>query len=66
MFIKKECVVGLCASERGETFSCLHTQMVVKFHISSLKILNKVLNEELGRDDPKKALDEHVLHYKQL
>jgi len=40
--------------------------MVVKFHISSLKILNKVLNEELGWDDPKKALDEHVMHYKQL
>jgi hypothetical protein len=38
-------------------------QMVVKLHISSLKILNKVLKERLGWDDPKKkkkAQYEHV------
>ncbi len=66
MFIKKECVVRLCALERGGTLSHLHTQMVVKFHISSLKMLNKVFNERLGWDDPKKALYRHVMHYKQL
>jgi len=29
-------------------------------------MLNKVLNEQLGWDDPKKALDEHVVHYETL
>jgi hypothetical protein len=66
VFIKKECVVRLSALEMGESFSHLHTQMVNKFHISSLKMLNKVLHEQVGCDDPKKALDEHVVHYKQL
>ncbi len=50
-----------CALERGGTLSHLHMQMVVKLHISSLKILNNVLKEKLGCDDPKKkALYEHV------
>jgi hypothetical protein len=48
MFIKKECVVGLCALERGGTLSHLHMQVVIKLHISSLKMLNKVLKEWLG------------------
>ncbi len=48
VFIKKECVVGLCTLERGGTFSHFHMQMVVKLHISSLKMLNKVLKEQLG------------------
>jgi hypothetical protein len=43
-----------CALERGGTLSHLHMQMVVKLHISSLKILNKVLKERLGWNDPKK------------
>jgi hypothetical protein len=64
MFIKKECVVGLCALERGGTLSHLHMQMVVKLHISSLKMLNKVFKEWLGWDDPKKAPNGHVVHCK--
>jgi hypothetical protein len=43
----KECVAKLCALKRGGTLSYLHTQMVVKLHISSLKMLNKVLKEWL-------------------
>ncbi len=66
VFIKKKCVVGLCALKRGGTFSHLHMQMVVNLHISSLKMLNKVLKEQLGWDDPKKTLDGHVMHCKQL
>ncbi len=64
MVIIKECVVGLCALERGGTLSHLHMQMVVKLHISSLKLLNKVFKEWLRWDDPKKALDGHIVHYK--
>jgi hypothetical protein len=52
--ITKECVAGLCALERGHIILHLHMQMVVKFHISSLKMLNKVFKEWLGWDDPKK------------
>jgi hypothetical protein len=29
-------------------------------------MLNKVLKEQLGWDDPKKSLDGHVMHYKQF
>jgi hypothetical protein len=54
VFIIKKCVARLCALERGDTLSHLHMQMVVKFHISSLKMLNKVFKEWLGWDDPKK------------
>jgi len=64
MFIKKECVVGLCALERGGTLSHLHMQMIVKLHISSLKMLNKVLKEWLGWDDPNKAPIGQVVHCK--
>lgn len=66
MFFIKKCVVKLCALERDGTLSHLQTQMVVKFQIWSLKMLNKVLNEQLRWDDPKKALDGHVMHCKQL
>jgi hypothetical protein len=48
MLIKKECVVGLCALERGGMLSHLHMQVVIKLHISSLKMLNRVLKEWLG------------------
>jgi hypothetical protein len=48
MKVFKECVAGLCALKRGGTFLHLHIQMVVKLHISSLKMLNKVLKEWLG------------------
>jgi hypothetical protein len=48
MFIKKKCVVGFLALERGRTLSHHHMQMVVKLHISSLKMLNKILKEWLG------------------
>jgi hypothetical protein len=54
VFIIKECVARLCALEWGGTLSHLHMQMVVKFHISSLKMLNKVLKEWSRWDDPKK------------
>ncbi len=54
MFIIKECLARLCALKRGGTLSHLHMQMVVKFHISSLKMLNKVLKEWSGWDDLKK------------
>jgi hypothetical protein len=54
VLIIKECVARLCPLERGGTLSHLHMQMVVKFHISSLKMLNMVLKEWLGWDDPKK------------
>jgi len=45
VFIKKECVAGLCALERGRTLLHLHMQMLVKLHISKFKMLNKVLKE---------------------
>jgi hypothetical protein len=48
VFIKKECVVGRCELEKGGTLSHFHMQMVVDFHISSLKMLKKVLKERLG------------------
>jgi hypothetical protein len=48
VFIKKECVASLCALERSRTFLHLHMQMGVKFHISNLKMLNKVLKEWFG------------------
>jgi hypothetical protein len=48
VLIKKECVAGLCAFEKGCTFLHLHMQMVVKLHISNLKILNKVLKKWFG------------------
>ncbi len=62
----QECVVRFCASKRGGTLSHLHMQMVVKLHIWSLKMLNKVLKKWLGWDDSKKASNGHVVHYKQL
>jgi hypothetical protein len=43
--ITKECVAGLCALERGHIILHLHMQMVVKFHISNLKMLNKILSK---------------------
>jgi hypothetical protein len=54
VFIIKECVVRFCALEMGGTLSHLHMQLVVKFHISSSKMLNKVLKEWSRWDDPKK------------
>jgi hypothetical protein len=52
VFIIKKCVVRFCTLDRGGTFSHLHIQMVVKLHISSFKMLNKIFKEQLGWDDP--------------
>jgi len=41
-------------------------QMIVTLHISSLKMLNKVLKEQLGGMIQKKHQMGHVTHYKQL
>jgi hypothetical protein len=57
-------VAKLCALEKGGILSCFHMQMVIKHHILSLKMLSKVVKEWLGWDDPKKALDGHVVHCK--
>ncbi len=40
--------------------------MIVKLHISNLKMLNKILKEWFGGMFKKKALDEHVVHCKQF
>jgi hypothetical protein len=62
VFIIKECVVRLCALEMGGTLSHLHMQMVVKFHISSLKMLNKV-SQRMAKVGSSKEMG-HVVHYK--
>jgi hypothetical protein len=45
VFIRKECVARFCALERGGIHSHFHMQVVVKLHILSLKMLNKVVKE---------------------
>jgi hypothetical protein len=48
VFIKKKSVIEFFALQRGGILSHLHMQMIVKLHISSLKMLNKVLKERLS------------------
>jgi len=45
VFIRKECVARFCALKGGGIHSHFHMQMVVKLHILSLKMLNKVVKE---------------------